>query len=292
MIKTTMFAAALLGAGLCCGSASAQTVAAQDGAAERLARLEAGTVALANRLGADVADLQVAQLSPNLAADFEIRLQRLERTLSELTGRVEESTYQVNQLKDRVERMNGDIDFRLQQVEKGSGGAAASGAAATARTDPAPSSNGQLGTVRPGQQSAAASQTPAASNDPQRQYEQAFELLQKPDYDGAEKAFLAFLAKNKGHALAGNAQYWLGETYYVRNKFPEAAKAFAEGFQTYPKNNKAPDNLLKLGMSLAQLNQKNDACTALKQLNVRFPEASASIKRRGETERRRLNCPA
>lgn len=302
MNRIAIFAAIVAGL-TCAGGASAQS-----DPYGRLERLEAGAAGLAARLGGDAPahfddpayaqDVQMAQatpMSPSLATDFEIRLQRLERTLSELTGRVEEANWGLNQLKDRVERMNGDIDFRLTQVENGkTSGGSAPAAPKTAEAPPskpaAPAQQGQLGTLKSGQQTAAATQAPSAA-DPQRQYEQAFDLLRQSNYDAAERAFTDFLAKNKSHSLAGNAQYWLGETYFVRNRFAEAAKAFADGVQTYPKNNKAPDNLLKLGMSLALLKQTSDACVAYKQLGVRYPDAAASIKRRAETERRKLNCP-
>ncbi len=141
-------------------------------------------------------------------------------------------------------------------------------------------------------QSASASVPPLPANaTPEKQYERAFELLRQSDYDKAEKALQEFIAKNKTHAYAGNAQYWLGESYYVRNKFPDAAQSFAETLSKYPKNPKAPDALLKLGMSLQQLNKKSDACTAFNQLMTKFPEASASVKRRADTERKRINCP-
>lgn len=284
MKTTTTVAALLLGGLLCGGSALAQSLPV-----ERLERLEAGAAALSARLGGDVQLAQASPIPPSLAADFEVRLQRMERVLSELTGRVEESTHQITQLRDRLERMNGDVDFRLSQLEKGGDAGARTAAASPppappARNEPPPAAAGKP-------QAAAAPPLPAGAN-PDRQYEYAFGLLQQSDYEKAEKAFQDFLGKNKSHTLAGNAQYWLGETYYVRGKYAEAAVAFAEGVQKYPKNNKAPDNLLKLGMALGQLNQKNDACTAYKQLLQRFPDAAASIKRRADTERRKLNCPA
>ena len=277
MTKTTSFAALLLGGLLCSGSVFAQTASMQD----RLDRLESGVEALGGRV--EVAQAypspyargQTAEIQPSLAADFEVRLQKLERALSELTGRYEEATYQISQMKDRLERVNSDIDFRLKELESKGGGAASDPFGAPAK---------------PSAPAAAPSAAKAPEKTPEKQYERAFELLRQSDYDKAEKAFTDFLAKNKGHQLAGNAQYWLGETYYVRNKFQDAAVAFAEGVQKYPKNNKAADNLLKLGMSLQQLNQKKDACTAFNQLISKFPEASASVKRRADTERRRLNC--
>ena len=292
MKTTTSLAALLVGGLLFSGAAFAQDA----GQLRRLERLEAGAAALGGR-GVEVAQ---ADMPHSLAADFEVRLQRMERTLSELTGRYEEAVYQMSQLKDRLERINGDVDFRLQALEKGGGGGGLSGGlgggAATAPSVPASKTP-----EKPAAPPAAPPATAAKPADtkvaalppgagPEKQYEHAFELLSKADYDRSEKEFREFLAKNKSHNLAGNAQYWLGETYYVRNKFVEAASAFAEAIQKYPKGTKAPDSLLKLGMSLAQLKQNADACTAFGQLMTKFPDASASIKRRAETERRRLNC--
>ena len=93
---------------------------------------------------------------------------------------------------------------------------------------------------------------------PQQQYDYAFGLLRQANYAGAEEAFSAFLVENPDHTLAGNAKYWLGETYYVRGNYQQAAVTFAEGFESYPDNSKAPDNLLKLGMSLASLGSTQD----------------------------------
>ena len=90
--------------------------------------------------------------------------------------------------------------------------------------------------------------------------------------------------------LAGNAQYWLGETYYAQSDYKNAAIAFAEGYQKYPKSSKAPDNLLKLGMSLGQTGRKADACTAFKQLNAQFPNASGAIKDRTARAQQRYGC--
>ncbi|TWA82628.1 tol-pal system protein YbgF [Azospirillum brasilense] len=298
MTKTTSFAALLLGGLLCSGSVLAQTASLQD----RLDRLESGVEALGGRVevaqaypGSGYTRGQTAEIQPSLAADFEVRLQKLERALSELTGRYEEATYQISQMKDRLERVNSDIDFRLKELESKGGGAASDPFGAPAKPSAAAPAAAPSAAKAPEKAADKPAQTAAvaplpANSTPEKQYEHAFELLRQSDYDKAEKAFSDFLAKNKTHQLAGNAQYWLGETYYVRNKFQDAAVAFAEGVQRYPKNNKAADNLLKLGMSLQQLNQKKDACTAFNQLINKFPEASASVKRRADTERRRLNC--
>jgi tol-pal system protein YbgF len=134
---------------------------------------------------------------------------------------------------------------------------------------------------------------PAGS--PEAQYEFAYaQLLQaqreQGDFGRAEGALKAFITANPTHRLAGNAQYWLGETYYVRRDYQNAAVAFAEGFQKYPNSEKAPDNLLKLGMAMGQLNQKAKACGTLGELDKRYPQASASIKQATQREKQRLGC--
>ena len=124
----------------------------------------------------------------------------------------------------------------------------------------------------------------------QEQYDYAFGLLRQNEYDKAEQALSSFIKQHGDSPLAGNAQYWLGETYYARGKYKEAAVAFAEGVQKFPKSGKGPDNLLKLGMSLAQLNQVRDACVALGQLGTQYPDAAGTVKTRAQQERARLKC--
>lgn len=124
-----------------------------------------------------------------------------------------------------------------------------------------------------------------------QQYEYALSLmLQKQDFAEAETALKAFVDTHPTSSLAGNAQYWLGETHYVRKNYQDAAFAFAEGYQKHPKSAKAPDSLLKLGMSLAQLDKKREACTAYARLLSNFPTANARLKARVERERNRSNC--
>jgi len=127
-------------------------------------------------------------------------------------------------------------------------------------------------------------------NSPQEQYEYATGLLQRGAYPEAGLAFKAFVAQHPKDALAGNAQYWLGETYYAQSDYKNAAVAFAEGYQKYPKSSKAPDNLLKLGMSLGQTGRKADACTAFKQLSSQFPNATGAIKDRTARAQQRYGC--
>lgn len=157
-------------------------------------------------------------------------------------------------------------------------GAAEAAAAAAAQSQSAAVANQDPNTIQlPG-------------NSPQEQYEYATGLLQRGAYPEAGLAFKAFVAQHPKDPLTGNAQYWLGETYYAQSDYKNAAIAFAEGYQKYPKSSKAPDNLLKLGMSLGQTGRKSDACTAFKQLNSQFPSASAAIKDRTTRAQQRYGC--
>jgi tol-pal system protein YbgF len=242
----------------------------------------------------------------------------LDTQLRDLTGRVEELSFKVNQLSQRMDKLVGDVDFRLSAVERGgappAGAAPVPGAAAPQANPTPPASQAQ---VPPGQsrmvlvpgptsatpaapqgQAAAPTQSAAVTlpaGSPEAQYEFAYaQLLQaqreQGDFTRAENALKAFIAANPTHRLAGNAQYWLGETYYVRRDYQNAAVAFAEGFQKYPNSEKAPDNLLKLGMTMGQLNQKPKACGTLGELERRYPQASASIKQATQREKQRLGC--
>ena len=161
--------------------------------------------------------------------------------------------------------------------------------------------NGVLGTLpasqAPGGANAATAAATGVANPPsatpatpQDQYNYAFGLLQRADYPNAETALRAFVAKFPKDPLAGNAQYWLGETFYVRKDWNNAAIAFADGYEKYPKSSKAQDDLLKLGMSLANLGQKPNACAAFARLDRDFPSAPDTIKQRSAEEKKKAAC--
>ena len=155
---------------------------------------------------------------------------------------------------------------------------------------PAPVQQQGLAALQPGAPAAEAA-APLPNATPEAQYEFAYGLLIRRDIANAETALSEFVVAHPDHPLAGNAQYWLGETFYVREDFMSAARTFAEGYTRYPKSNKAPDNLLKLAMSLNALGRQDDACITFSKLIDEYPTATASIRRRAERERSRLICP-
>ena len=133
---------------------------------------------------------------------------------------------------------------------------------------------------------------PPASDgvEPKQLYETAYGYLLQRDYGAAEAAFDDFLKRFPTDSLSGNAQYWLGESHFVRGQYKAAAGAFLKGYQTYAQSQKAPDSLLKLAMSLDKLGQKDAACSSFAELGVRFPNAAQSIKARAQSERQRVGC--
>ena len=149
-----------------------------------------------------------------------------------------------------------------------------------------------IGTIIGGSQGGGQSLPQAGASDAaaKQLYETAYGLLLQQDYASAEAAFDEFLKRFPNDPLAGNAQYWLGETFYVRGNFKSSASAFLKGYQTYGRSSKAPDSLLKLAMSLDRLGQRDSACASYSELNVRFPNAPGAVRSRADTERRRLGC--
>ena len=121
-------------------------------------------------------------------------------------------------------------------------------------------------------------------------YQSSYGHLLKRRFGAAEAGFSRFLKEYGEHELAGNAQYWLGETYYARGQYKKAAQAFLAGYRDHAKSPKAPDSMLKLGMSLRQLGQKKPACETFAQIESRFPNASADVKRLAVQQRKRAGC--
>jgi tol-pal system protein YbgF len=125
---------------------------------------------------------------------------------------------------------------------------------------------------------------------PKVQYDFAFDLLRRNDFARAEVAFRDFLKRHPKDPLSGNAQYWLGETHYVRGDYQQAAVEFMAGYQNYPRTNKGPDNLLKLAMSMSNLGQNQGACTALNRLVKDYPKAPEEVSKPAAAERAKLKC--
>lgn len=257
-----------------------------------------------------------------VAARLEIRLTQLENELRDMTGRIEEAQHAIRQIDKRIEKLVADVDYRLAALEKQrvSGPAASAEAEEGAPTAPEPGSAESAAAAPPetggppraipprslGQvprsavtgsksevKTAAAPDEPPETEGeppPEQQYARAIDLMQGQKFSEAERAFREFIDANPDHELRDNAHYWLGESYYVRKDYQRAAYAFADGFQKFPEGGKAPDNLLKLGMSLGRLGKSNEACTAFSRLLENFPNANGTLKSRVSREQRTYGC--
>lgn len=277
-------------------------------------------------LQAELADLRrvvpVQAVDPSQRGRLEVRLGQLEEELRRLTGRIEQLEFSQRSLEGRFDQLIGDLDDRLRSLEQGGAPAGDSGpplpppeaplARAAPEVEPLPGRTSSPPTaVPPSQQPQTLGQIPqsavlalprpdpstipppANTRDlpPQQQYDAAMELLRAGDYAGAERGLQLFLDLNPNHVLAPNAAYWLAETLYVRKDYAAAAAAFARNYRTYGRNSaKASDNLLKLGMSLEGLGEREQACLSYSELNKEFPDAPVHIQQALARERTRAEC--
>ena len=125
---------------------------------------------------------------------------------------------------------------------------------------------------------------------PEKQYEFATSFLKVGDYDTAERAFREFVTINSTHKLAGNAQYWYAETFRIRQLYTDAATAYLEGYQNYPKSEKAPINLLKLGVSMVQIGEKEQGCKMIIGVEKEYPKANQSVLQKAKYESKKFEC--
>lgn len=222
--------------------------------------------------------------STDVTARMQLQITQMQDQMRSMNGRVEEVQHRITVMEQRLERMSEDLEVRLLAIED----AVASGSVSAAPpAESAPLENGgsevatmgTLGTI------------PAVPDGtPREQYDFAYSLLKKHQWIEGRSALQAFLEKNPKHDLADNAAYWLGETYYINKQYKDAAKAFLDGYKNYPKADKAPDNLLKLGKSLAALNQPDKACTTYGKLLDDYPNSLPRIIKLAKSEQKKLNC--
>ncbi len=239
------------------------------------------------------------------SANTQARLDEIEDQLRSMTGRIEELGHRVDQTSQDLQNFKSDVDLRFQDLHQGGagtpGGAPGAGAPVREPGDQSqgaggptelapPPSNAPRPASAPVQQAQAAPTVTLPNGTPQVQYDFAIDLLKRGQFPQARDALKQFLADHPKDALAGNAQYWLGETYYVQGQYKDAADSFLKGYTTYSKSAKAPDSLLKLGMTLSQLGQKDAACATFGQLREQFPQAAPAVVARNKLERQKAGC--
>ena len=242
-----------------------------------------------------------------------LKLNEIEEQFRDLTNRFEEVNFKLDKLSNRVTKIQSDSQLRFSDLESsnmsntnnknkkikkkanlpGSDKAQDFGAAPGYQTNNLPTTQAtqsveSAATVITEQPQNSKSLLP--DKPPKAQYEFAVSFMKIGDYETAEFALKEFINKNKEHELAGNAQYWYGETFRIRQLYSDAATAYLDGYQNYPKSKKAPDNVLKLGITMVQLGEKDQGCKMISGIKKQYPKASKSVLQKAQYEQKKFKC--
>ena len=240
-----------------------------------------------------------------------LKLSELEEQFQNLTNQFEEINFRLDKLSNRITKIQTDNQVRFQDLEKSGGTFEGESLTKKEKKLPGSSEPQDLGGVSDSEVAAMEQTQKTQSIDsagtvltekaertekllpegtPEKQYEFAISFLKVGDYETAEFALKEFVDTNPKHKLAGNAQYWYGETFRVRQLYQDAATAYLDAYQKYPESGKAPINLLKLGVMLVQIGEKDQGCTMILGVKDQYPEANQSIIQKAEYEKKKFSC--
>ena len=237
-----------------------------------------------------------------------LRLNEIEEQFRQLTNKFEEINFKMDKLSTRVTKMQSDNQLRFSDLEnldpKQNKKKEKAKLPGTSKPQDFGATPGYSSNNLPQEQETISVGTTAAvttseakrsesllpNKPPKEQYDFAISFMKIGDYETAEFALKEFIDKNKDHDLAGNAQYWYGETFRIRQLYSDAATAYLDGYQNYPKSDKAPDNLLKLGITMVQLGEKEQGCTMITGIKKQYPKASKSVLQKAQYEQKKFNC--
>ena len=250
-----------------------------------------------------------------------LKLSEVEDQFRELTNKFEEINFKLDKLSTRVSKIQADNQIRFQDIEtnisSGNISSVENQLSSKPKTDeqkvlPGSSQPQDLGTIsykdtetnETSQQIQSVDTTASIVTEtfqseekilpqdlnPVEQYEFATSFLKVGDYSTAERAFREFVLSNPDHELAGSAQYWYAETFRIRQLYTDAASAYLEGYQKYPKGKKAPINLLKLGVSMVQIGEKDQGCKMINGVELQYPNANQSVIQKAKYESKKFEC--
>ena len=245
-----------------------------------------------------------------------LKLSEIENQFQQLTNRFEEINFKLDKLSNRLSKVQADNQLRFQDIENGLFNNEENKKISKKNINdqkllPGSSEPQDLGSIsykdnetnETNQQIQSIDTTATIVTEtfqaeekilpkesPEKQYEFATSFLKVGDYSTAERAFREFVQANPDHKLAGNAQYWYAETFRIRQLYTDAASAYLEGYQKYPKGEKAPINLLKLGISMVQIGEKNQGCKMINGVEKQYPKANQSIIQKAKYESQKFEC--
>ncbi|MEE2566405.1 tol-pal system protein YbgF [Hyphobacterium marinum] len=270
---------------------------------------------MAQRL--DAAEARIAEMESRFMAGDPVadrlltRVDALERELGELTGEVERLNFENRQLRQSLEELTRQVARRTPQpgtsdgaslsardadsamtgrTGRGDGPADLTGGYATSDPDD-PYGDAREAATRPlgaTRAAAGADVAPAISSD--QVFGRARARLAEGDYAGAQEGFLNFVEAYPDDSLTGEAQYWLGETYFVDGAYADAADAYIASLRAAPQGAKAPDAMVRLASSLGALGRTDDACETLARFGRQFPNAGPEARSRASRESLRAGC--
>lgn len=246
-----------------------------------------------------------------------LKLSEIENQFRDLTNKFEEINFKLDKLSSRLSKVQADNQLRFQDIENflssDKKNENKNFKKKVKKTEPLPGSSQpqDLGSISYKDTSNSdttqqiqsvdttstivtetfqAEETILPKETPEKQYEFATSFLKVGDYSTAERAFREFVTTNPEHKLAGNAQYWYAETFRIRQLYTDAASAYLEGYQKYPKGEKAPINLLKLGVSMVQIGEKQQGCKMIEGVEKQYPKANQSVLQKAKYESKKFEC--
>ena len=246
-----------------------------------------------------------------------LKLSEVESQFKELTNKFEEINFKIDKLSNRLSKVQADNQLRFQDIENSlSSGETNQNLTSKPKEQlkkklPGSSQPQDLGSIsykdtetnETSQKTQSvdttssiltetfeAEQNILPNDTPEKQYEFATSFLKVGDYSTAERAFREFVKTNPEHKFAGNAQYWYAETFRIRQLYTDAATAYLEGYQKYPKGEKAPINLLKLGVSMVQIGEKKQGCKMIEGVEKEYPKANQSVLQKAKYESKKFEC--
>ena len=238
-----------------------------------------------------------------------LKLSEIEQQFQQLTNKFEEINFKIDKLSSRLSKVQADNQLRFQELELVNNNQIIN--SKSEKNLPGSSQPQDLGSITykdtetqdvvQKTKSIETTSSVVTENfvneekilpkvDANEQYYFATGLLKQGDYTTAERALREFVVDNPEHNLAGNAQYWYAETFRIRQLYTDAASAYLEGYQKYPKSEKAAINLLKLGVSLVQIGEKNQGCLMIKGVKKEYPKAKQSVLQKAKYEEKKFDC--
>ena len=247
-----------------------------------------------------------------------LKLSEVENQFRQLTNKFEEINFKLDKLSNRLSKIQADNQMRFQEIESSiDTWENTTQLTSKPETDsmkllPGSSQPQDLGSIsykddensETSQQIQSVDTTASVVTEtfqaeekilpqnltPEKQYEFATSFLKVGDYTTAERAFREFVISNSDHELAGSAQDWYAETFRIRQLYTDAASAYLEGYQKYPKGKKAPINLLKLGVSMVQIGEKDQGCKMINGVELQYPKANQSVIQKAKYESKKFEC--